>query len=248
MILRVLQKLIRPRSGSEDSRRREFVLNVILLGSIVLSAVATMDNFIDWLRLGADYRGVPPGRILVFTLIFVSLYLASRARFYIQASYVLVGLYCAGALYTVYTWGVGNPHGLLVLGLVIFMSGILISARFAFVLALFVSLVLLTFNYLQINSITPPNVYWRHEAFGMDDTIIVVAIFGVMTAISWLSNREIEKSLVRARRSEVALKKERDNLEVKVEERTSELKQAQLEKVMHLYRLADFGAAISVTR
>jgi C4-dicarboxylate-specific signal transduction histidine kinase len=62
-----------------------------------------------------------------------------------------------------------------------------------------------------------------------------------MATISWLSNRETEKSLKRARKSEADLKKERDLLEIKVKERTEELKKAQLEKIAQVYRFAEFG-------
>ena len=59
--------------------------------------------------------------------------------------------------------------------------------------------------------------------------------------LSWLSNREINKSLVRARESEEALRKERDSLEIKVQERTRELKRAQIEKTEQVQRFTDFG-------
>ncbi len=57
----------------------------------------------------------------------------------------------------------------------------------------------------------------------------------------WLSSREIELSYERVHRSEQALKEERDLLEKKVEERTRELKQLQLEKILQLYRFAELG-------
>ena len=59
--------------------------------------------------------------------------------------------------------------------------------------------------------------------------------------IAWLSNREIEKSLKRARRSEAALKVERDALEITVEARTRQLREAQADQLSQLYRFAEFG-------
>jgi len=47
--------------------------------------------------------------------------------------------------------------------------------------------------------------------------------------------------LNRARKSEAELKQERDLLEVRVEERTKELKKMQMEKISQLYRFAEFG-------
>jgi signal transduction histidine kinase len=64
-------------------------------------------------------------------------------------------------------------------------------------------------------------------------------------AIAWLSNREIERSLMRARRSEQELKDERDLLEIKVEERTHELREVEFEKTKQLHRFAEFGQLAS---
>jgi signal transduction histidine kinase len=59
--------------------------------------------------------------------------------------------------------------------------------------------------------------------------------------VSWLSNREIEKSLKRARKSEAELKEERDTLEVRVKERTKELEKSQMEKMNQAARFIEFG-------
>jgi uncharacterized membrane protein len=75
----------------------------------------------------------------------------------------------------------------------------------------------------------------------LGDTISLVILYVLIVVVAWLSNREIEKSLIRARVSEWALKGERDRLEIKVDERTRELRQAQLEKIENVYRLAAFG-------
>ena len=82
---------------------------------------------------------------------------------------------------------------------------------------------------------------WKTEPYAFGDTILLDITIVVIVIISWLSNREIEKSLKRARASEAELKKERDLLEVKVEERTKDLKKAQLEKMTQLYRFAEIG-------
>jgi two-component system C4-dicarboxylate transport sensor histidine kinase DctB len=68
-----------------------------------------------------------------------------------------------------------------------------------------------------------------------------VVLFFVITCVLWLSNREIEKSLERARNSEYALRLERDSLEERVAERTAEIKDLELKRVSDLYRFAEFG-------
>jgi two-component system C4-dicarboxylate transport sensor histidine kinase DctB len=70
---------------------------------------------------------------------------------------------------------------------------------------------------------------------------VYVIIFTVILLVSWLSKRDIDHSLRRARRSEAALRRERNSLEIKVAERTRELEQAQVEKMLELHRFAEFG-------
>jgi len=86
------------------------------------------------------------------------------------------------------------------------------------------------------------NRAWKNEKMiEPENTIVYAIILLIIATISWLSNREIEKSLERARLSEAALKKERDFLEIRVDERTKELQKIQLEKIAEMSRLAEFG-------
>jgi len=245
MIVQLLTKLVEPKSKDEDVVRRERILNILLLGAIVFSAIATLFVLVDVIEQGPAYPGIPIQILASIALGFLALYFFSRAGFFVAVAYIFIGLYFASATYTVYTWGAEIPQGLLTYVLIVIMSGVLISTKFAFVITLITSSTLIFLAYLQTNLITHPNLYWKREMLEIEDAVVIVATFGVIMIISWLFNREIEKALYRARGSEKALKKERDLLEVKVEERTQELRQAQLEKMTQLYRFAEFGRLAS---
>lgn len=235
---------IQPKSQDEDSRRREFILNILLLGSLFLAAVATATLFLTDARLrglGRVYRGVPPETVLAIFLIFLVLFLASRAQFYVASAYALIGIYLAAATYSAYRWGIDLPQGLLTYVLAIVMSGILLGTRVAIGLTVVIASTLIVFARLQSQQVLQPNLYWKRDTLRVDDAVVIVATLAIIAAVSWLSEREIEKSLQRARRSEEALRKERDLLEVKVEERSKELEKARLEKTLQLYRLAGLG-------
>ncbi len=68
-------------------------------------------------------------------------------------------------------------------------------------------------------------------------SILILFISG----ISWLSNRQTESALIRARSSERDLAAERDGLEAKVIERTKALEQSQIERTTEMYRFVEFG-------
>jgi len=240
-----LYKFVEPRSKNEDSARREFILNVLLLGTIALAFFATIRTLTDFINLGQAYPGVSPLFSFGVFLLFFFLYLLSREGAFDFAAYVFIGIYFALATYISCIWGIDLPQGLLTYVLVIVISGVLINARFAFTVTLAASFALVLLAYLQNNFMLHPNFYWKKEILRVADTMVFVFTFLIITTVSWLSNREIEKALKRARGSEAELQKERDLLEMRVEDRTRKLKEVQLEKNMYLYRYAEFGRIAS---
>jgi len=240
-MLKFFNKLIQPKSQNEDIKRREFIFNILLLGSIALTTIACLLIFIDKIKFGKSFTGLPIEIALLILIVFLFLYYLSRKGFFIISSYIFVGIYFFANTYFVYKWGIDLPQGLLFYTLIIIMSGILISTRFTFIITIVISSVMIILYYLKIKNIISPELYWKNYKEGIGEIIIYILTLSIITIVSWLSNREIERSLKRARQSEAELKQERDLLEAKVEQRTKELKQAQMEKMMQLYRFAEFG-------
>ena len=241
---RLFNWLTKPKSKNDDLVRREFILNVLLLGSILLSSVATISaklSLSQVIQKGEIDQGFPVEITTAISLTFFALYFFSRAGKSRLVAHVFVWLCFIPAVYTSYIWGADVPQALLIYALIIIMAGILVGTKFALVMTVVSSLALFAFTYLQTKEIISVSSLWRARSFHLQDAGVYIATLAVIAIVSWLFNREIEKALHRARGSEKALKKERDLLEVKVEERTKELKKVQLEKVRHLYRLADFG-------
>ncbi|MFA6252323.1 MAG: HAMP domain-containing sensor histidine kinase [Candidatus Paceibacterota bacterium] len=121
------------------------------------------------------------------------------------------------------------------------MSGILLSTRIAFFATILSSISLSVFAYLQSVKILNPDISWTMESAETEDVIMFLTFFFVIAIVSWLSNREIEKSLQKARKSEAELKEERNNLELRVEERTKEIQKLQIEKMAQVYHFAELG-------
>ncbi len=233
--------LLQPKSKTEDSQRKEFILNIILLSSIVLVTWSNVFLITAQIQKGDSSHGASFILFTGFTMLFVGLYILSRTGKFIQSSYILIILYYLGASYAAYRWGPSLPASLLGFALVIVISSILINTRFSFVMGVCIFATISTLGYFEVNQKILPDNHWKKEVFIMGDAIEYSLLLFVIMIISWLSNREIEKSLFRARNSEQELKTERDHLEVKVEERTKELKKVQFEKMSQLYRFAEFG-------
>ncbi|HEY1074480.1 MAG TPA: HAMP domain-containing sensor histidine kinase [Patescibacteria group bacterium] len=241
----VKKLLIAPKGASEDTRRREYILNLLLLGSIALSAIALFSAFLNVLARSDGYRGESLLVLCIPMGFFLCLYALSRIRYPKIAASVFIATYYILATYTLAKWGILLPQGILIYAVIIVMTGVLLSTNAAFFVTCLLSVTLLTLRVFEIQGTLHPNLYWIHESGGIDDAIVFSATLFIILIVSWLSNREIYKSLERARKSEASLKEQRDSLEIIVEERTQELRAQQREENIRLYRFAEFGQLTS---
>jgi len=210
----------------------------LLLWSFLYSVASRISD-------GENYKGVPIILSCLVVLFFLFLYALSRKGYFILASYLLIFLYFLTISYACFHWGTNLPTALLSFSLIIIMASILISTRFAFILSCSIAAVVIALAYLENRGVIHPARYWLIKRIYTSDGIGYAIILFLIAVVSWLSNREIEGSLRRARLSESALKEERDLLEIKVEQRTRELQEAQSEKITQLYRFAEFGKLAS---
>lgn len=173
--------------------------------------------------------------------IFSGLLVLSRRGYVRLAALLFMALYFIPATYDLYHWGGNLPQGILIYALLIVMSGILLGTSVSLGATALTSIVVILLLGLQARGVIPIVDSWKKYPAGLVDAIPIAITFFVIGAVAWLSNRELEKSLHRAQASEIQLARERDSLEVKVEERTAQLKQMQLEKMMQLYQFVEFG-------
>lgn len=241
LLKRLNQKLLQPHSKQEDQIRREYILNVLLLGSVALSFAAVVIVFANYLSLGDEYDGVPPYIITAIFLFFTALYALSRFRFYKLSSVIFIAFYFLIGVFVTYSWGIMLAQGWIVFVLVIIMSSVLIGTAFASAVSVLTVATVFLLTYLRSRGLAQPALEWVNEAGGYSDAFGYSFALLVVMIVSWLSNREIEKSLKRARQSEALLKRERDLLEVRVRERTQELLKTQRQEAHQLYRFAEFG-------
>ncbi|MCF7834259.1 MAG: GHKL domain-containing protein [Candidatus Pacebacteria bacterium] len=240
---KTIQKLIFPKAKNEDSKRKEFILNILLVSSIVLFVFGILVNiFVSIARPDSHAESSVGLMFLIFILgFFITLYKISRKGYPNISAYIFIGIFLVLAVFMSIKWGVDVNASLLLYALTIIMSSILISTKFSFVITGVITFCMFFINHIHTNDILSVNQYWRTEPWKNSDTIMTIIIFLSIATISWLSNKEIEKSLLRARKSEKILQEERDMLEVTVEKRTKELREAESEKVAQLYRFAEFG-------
>lgn len=220
---------------SERARKLP-ILIITIRGVLFLSLTATVVNL---LVNGYQYDSVfefLPG--LLFG-IFLLLYTLARKGMLIIPSLVLVILLSLPAYYLSFRWGTMIPQSWILFALTIVMAGVLLNSTYALLLVIIHGGILVLLTYLQIIG-RIKYLPWDQTPM-LESALVAVVTFTVIGIISWLSNREIEKALKRARESEMALRRERDMLEINVAEKTRQLQQVWEKERMNMQEFASIG-------
>jgi signal transduction histidine kinase len=233
-------KLISSRQLDDNQNLREKILNLLLVCSIlafaIINAIRISDYFIYRERVG-----MPLWATLILLAFFILLFWLSKTGYSQLAASLLVIVYSLPMFYSFTVWGADLPAGLILAVLIITLSGALLSANFVLISTGLISLFLIVLTYDQEYGYLKVQDYWRQQRSEVPDAIVYSILLIIIAIIAWLFCRGISAALTRAKQSETELKTERDSLEVKVAERTAQLRQIEAEKINQLYRLAEFG-------
>lgn len=234
---KILNKIVAPQSKDENRARREYILNIMLTTIIVLVSIGVIIISYRLLCLNSgNYQNnsLPLFFILIILAIFIGLRLASHKGYSLIASNIFIFILFILATYMGYKWGVDLPAEILFYVLAIVIAGILIGSKLAFTVTCLTTLAFIINDYLQKHNFIIIDRSWIYEPWGYSDIIITSIILMIIATVLWLFNRELKKS-------ETALKNERDLLEMRVEEKTKELKLTQAKEIAQVYRFAEFG-------
>jgi len=245
MLTGLLHRLVESRATDEDLKRQEFIMNVLLLGSLVLAGFAAGILAIGVLFLDPDRtkHSVSLVACIVIVGFFVYLYRLSKHGHHRPAAFGFLGSFTLGGVYTICEWGIRSREAWLIFALVIITSGIVLSLRAALGSLLLVTLATVLVHVMETSGFTQPVIDLRGPT--LEETVFSLITLGILALVSWLHGRDIYHALERARASETALRKEKDMLEIRVDERTKELRQVQQDDITHLYRFAQFGRLTS---
>lgn len=230
-----------PVSRDEDDRRKEILLRAVLVASFCLGLVCLAIVINDVTRLGNAYRGISWSVAALIPLFFIGLLWLLRRGYLRTVSAGLFLAFLIPSLYSSARWGIDLPQAILSDAFLIVMTSVLFGTRAAFVSSVGIGAALFSFAWLGTAGYLPVNRYWHQEIFTLGDGIAIVGMLLFIAFLCQLAYHEIERSLSRARNSERLLREERDLLEIRVTERTRELRQTQLEQITQLHRFVEFG-------
>ncbi|MEI7620519.1 MAG: hypothetical protein WCJ57_03025, partial [Candidatus Falkowbacteria bacterium] len=221
--------------------RRELILRKLNQGSIVLSAIAGLILLTDQVTQQNTSHGLPLPIIGCLLLIFSLVAFLNRRHHSRSAGIIFLITYFFINTCFLLHWGINMPIGIVFYALIILMTGVIFGNKWGLAAAISSGITIIAIATLEYNNVLHPQTTWQAEKVGPLDKVPEIIILGIMMTVSYLYNQEVNKSLKKSKELELELKKERDYLELKVEERTKELKEIQLEKMSDLYRFAEFG-------
>jgi len=230
-----------PEHLGHTSRNRSVICRVVLYGTLLLVTAIfalLLISYIFGRNTGVLSSIFLCGAAFIYVVAgFIFLYF----KRVIVVAYLIVIFYTLLASGMVAGWGINTPLGILLFGLVIVLAGILLTARHAFFAALASFTVLIGLQTLIMFNWYAPDIAWVGSQSSFGDVAAYGAVFGMLALVSWLYNREMEKSLAQAHDAEAALLAQKATLELRVKERTAELRKAQLEEMQQMYRFAELG-------
>jgi signal transduction histidine kinase len=189
--------LVLPKSKDDDHRRREFILNVLLISSTVVATLALVVVIARYSSLGVHYDGEPPLFAALQVVLFAGLLILSRKGFFVPAAYALVIIFYLLAFQILVGFGILMPQGILLLSMVLIMASILLGTRVGFVLTFLAAGWLIILGILQHDGAIHFSDKWMKTPGGLIDAIGFGLILSIITTISWLSNRELERFNIR---------------------------------------------------
>lgn len=242
------RQLARPAATNPNLARKERIFYILLISSLYLAGLAallTSGSFIKSYLAQTTHHGASPLMLFATILVLLGIYRISKHGHPQLAAYIYLIILWMMTAYTSFHWGALLYQAVLIYALIIIFAGILINTRLSFLVTAITSLFVTVVTYLQSQEIIYSDQLWRQTPPHLGNAIIACFTLGVLAIFSWLSNKEISNSLEAAQKSQQDLEAERNLLEIKINKRTQQLKQAQLETMLQWQRFVDMGKIAS---
>lgn len=226
---------------SEDKIRKSYLLNLINIGLFIFLITIILIRIFGEIFFDASSNKES------FLVLFFIISVLGLMTFLVKNGFVRIVAFSVLALLLLsslkgsFTWGLDLYTVDMMYPLIILLSATLISSKFSFVMLFIICSNLSLIYILQENGYVFANSAWKLSQPSFPNLLTIVVIYTLMTFISWLSSREIEKSLKKSKILSQKLALQNENLEKIVEARTKELKILQLNQLTRIAPLLDLG-------
>lgn len=159
---------------------------------------------------------------------------------------MILALYLFIAIFILNEWSINAPVGILILGFVILLASVMLGSKYIIGVTAGAIFILICLHISTTLGLSHPDRSTLDNNSTSWDIVSYALIFGVFALISWLSGRQTERALHRALKAENELKKEKNSLAIRLEEKTKNLRESQIKEMRQLYRFAELGQLTTV--
>lgn len=228
------------------NQHKFWLLRILMAGYLATAIIATVVSFrsnnFKPTVLPTSLRGLAVATGIIISLLIVCSFVFKK-YYLIAVSFSLVVLL---SLYiSTLQWGLAPSYSLLLYGISVIFSGMLFSSKLALITTLLHSSYLVLIKMFELEGLLKSGLDLQADKLGSLEFALIIALLGLACTVTWLYNLQLKATLKRALLSEEKLKKQRNLLDQKVQQKTSQLKQAQLKKAAQLYKFVEFGKLAS---
>ena len=157
------------------------------------------------------------------------------------ASIIILSFYFLIASACLSYWGINTATGLLILGFIIFLSGILLGMRTIVPVGIVCIAAIISIHTVHLLGLVVPDRSALAMESHIGDIVTYSALLGVFALISWITSFHINTSFSQLQKTKVKLRQQKEALAIKLEEESQKLREAQLAEMQQLYAFAQIG-------
>ncbi len=211
---------------------------ILFNGTLIVLGLCACTITIGTLTKGESYDGISLFWFLgIIAFVFLMKFLLKNNKVKISC-FGFVAIFGIGCTYGALTWGVSMPLTLLGFGLTIVFASTLLGNIGGTIALIYTSIILIIAGTLEIQHGIPP---WKTQSIIVIDIIIYAVMLNLTALTSRLSNREIYRSLKKARIAQNILEQEQLKMEFKLDSAVQKLEKTYIEKTAHIISTAEFG-------
>lgn len=228
-----------PDINSENKQRKKILHNLIclLIFSFILIIIIKIKTLISHPKEQLD-TFLLISVILFFLFILLLLEKNHQSK---SIAKMLIILTIIPTIYAFFHWGTDFPVALILSVLIIALSGALLNTRAVIINAFSLNLFIIILTSCQQKGLVAIKEPWRQAESQFDETVICTFFILIISLIIVMFTTHLRQALKVAEDNRKLLQKETGLLEIKIQERTREIREMQSEKISQLYRLAEFG-------
>lgn len=227
--------------STEVRTSRQFVVSLLVICTFIVMTLLLMLYLVSVLVLH-DFHLL--SRVILFAIVFAYLLLAViqlKRGHYTLVACLLILFYALLSLAMLWYWSINTPVGILLLGFVVSLVGITLGSRYILPIVGLLIAALFGIQAAFAGGLVHPNFIALAAPSTFRDACTYCVIFAIFAVVSWLSRRQMEQSFSDLQQAKSDLAKEKELLAVRLEEKTRDLREKQLEETRHLYRFAELG-------